>query len=119
MKKIIFAFLGSLVLCSAIAQNKVVNDPNAQVRSVKDFHAIKVSTGIQLFLTQGNEEAAAVSASTTEDRERIITRVENGVLRIYYDNDHWGYHNDKNRHLKAYVSCKTLDGLAASSGARG
>jgi hypothetical protein len=118
MRKIIFALLGSLILSTGIAQNKIVNDPHAQARSVKDFHAIKVATGIHLYLTQGNEEAAAVSASTTEERDRIITKVENGVLKIYYDYDHWTFHDDKHKNLKAYVSCKTLDALAASSGAR-
>jgi phage baseplate assembly protein gpV len=117
MKKIIFALLGVIALSPAIAQYKVVNDPNAEVRTAKDFHAIKVSTGIRLYLTQGNEEAVAVSAAKTEDRDRIVTSVEHGVLKIYYDNGKWGFHNDNNRELKAYVSCKVLDALNASSGA--
>ena len=51
MKKIFFAVVGFLILASATAQNKVVSDANAQVRSVNSFHALKVSTGIHLYLT--------------------------------------------------------------------
>ena len=118
MKKIIFAISSVFILSAAIAQNKIVNDANAQVRSVSSFHAIKVSTGIHLYLAQGNEEKVAVSADKVEHRERIKTEVVNGVLKIYYDNDHNWYSDDnRNKDLRAYVSCKTLDQLKASSGA--
>lgn len=118
MKKIILAISGLFVLSAAVAQNKTVNDANAQVRAVSAFHAIKVSTGIHLYLTQSNEEKVAVSADNTEHRERIRTEVVNGVLKIYYDNwHHWFSNDDWNKNLRAYVSCKTLDALNASSGA--
>ena len=118
MKKIIFAISSTFILSAAIAQNKIVNDANAQVRAVTAFHAIRVSTGIHLYLTQSNEEKVAVSADNTEHRERIRTEVVNGVLKIYCENGHhWFSDNDWNRDLRAYVSCKTLDALNASSGA--
>ena len=118
MKKIIFALVSMVILSSAIAQNKTFNDPNAQVRAVSGFHAIKVSTGIHLYLTQGNEEAVAVSASGTQERDRIKTKVENGVLKIYYDNVDWSFRDHNARNLRAYVSCKVIDALSASSGAQ-
>jgi uncharacterized protein YdeI (BOF family) len=117
MKKIFSAIIAILVLTSAIAQNKVVNDANAQVRTASGFHAIKVSTGIILMLNQSNEEAVAVSAAKTEDRDRIVTVVENGVLKIYYDNKSMSF-STNNKKLRAYVSCKLLDGLSVSSGAQ-
>ena len=118
MKKIILAISSIFILSAAIAQNKIVNDANAQVRAVGSFHAIKVATGIHLFLTQSNEEKVAVSADNTEHRDKIRTEVENGVLKIYYDNKHnWFSNDDRNKNLRAYVSCKTLDALKASSGA--
>jgi len=96
---------------------KEINDPNAETRQVKGFHAVKVSTGIQLVLNQSSTEAVAVSATTTEHRERIKTVVENGVLKIYYDNDSWKFwKNGENKKLKAYVSAINLDGLDASAG---
>lgn len=102
-----------VVFLSSNAQKKI-NDPNAVKRNVTSFHAIQVSDGIDLYLTQGNE-AVAVSASSEEYRNKIITKVENGVLKIYYEhaiNFSWG----NNRKMKAYVSFKTLDGLNASGG---
>jgi len=33
-----------------MAQSKVINDQNAQTRSVKDFHGIRVSNGIHYTL---------------------------------------------------------------------
>ena len=99
----------------AMAQNaNVINDKNAQSRSVRGFHAIKVSGGLDLYLTQG-QEAVAVSASNADYRDRIKTEVEDGELKIYLDKDwtHWDWHNPK---LKAYVSFSSLDGLEASGG---
>ena len=115
--KIIFSIL--LIVCSAslFAQDKtVINDKNAVARNVKDFHAINVSDGIDLYLSYG-EEAAAVSASEIKYRDRIKTEVENGVLKIWYDRDAANQLVFTNkRNLKAYVSYKNLDMLTASSG---
>jgi len=118
MKKLILALSSIFILSAVMAQDKIVNDPNAQVRTVTTFHGIKVATGIHLFLTQGNEEKVAVSADSKESRDRIVTEVINGVLKIYYENNHDWYSSDnRNRNLRAYVSCKMLDELRASSGA--
>ena len=107
----------ALLFSTLLMAQKTVNDPNAESRNVKGFHAIKVSTGIQLILTQGTTEAVAVSATTTEHREKIKTVVENGVLRIYYDNDSWKFWQfSDNKKLKAYVSAINVDGLDASAG---
>jgi hypothetical protein len=115
MNKIIFSAAFLFISVFSFAQNsKVINDKNAEVRNAKGFHAIKVSHGIDLYLTQG-DEAVAVSASDIKTRNRIITEVENGVLKIYIENK--GMHWDGDlRKMKAYVSIKTLDGLDASGG---
>ncbi len=107
-------FLFSFILITGLrSQKAIINDPNAVVRNVKGFHAIQVSNAIDLFLTQSDEEAVAVSARDTKYRDRIRTEVENGVLKIWFDREGWSWDNG-NRKLKAYVSCKTLDKLAAS-----
>lgn len=116
MKKI-FSFLFLICSASSFAQNKtIINDKNAEPRSVKGFHAIKVSDGIDLYLSYG-DEAVAVSASETRYRDRIRTEVDNGVLRIWYDNDNLnqGIFTNK-RNLRAYVSYKELDAITASAG---
>jgi Putative auto-transporter adhesin, head GIN domain len=115
MKKLIIS-MAILAICLATSAQKVINDPNAVVRNVKGFHAIRISAGIDLYLSQG-EEAVAISATSTEVRDRIQTVVENGVLKIYLENTanpfKWGHGNS---HMKAYVSAKTLDNLNASGG---
>jgi hypothetical protein len=119
MKNILLFATISLLNLSAIAQNdKVINDKNAQKRSVSGFHAIRISGGIDLYLSQSSEEAVAVSASNPDDRDRIRTEVVDGVLKIYMENDGLGFHwgNWGSRKLKAYVSCKMLNALKASGG---
>lgn len=110
----LIALLG-LILSFAHSQ-KTVKDANAVNRHVSGFHAIEISGGIDLFLSQGNEEAVAVSAEDSEDRDRIVTRVEDGVLKIYYEKKSLGINWRGGRKMKAYVSAKTIDGLSASGG---
>jgi hypothetical protein len=117
MKNILLFSALSLLSLSTFAQDgKVINDKNAAKRSVSGFHAIRISSGIDLYLSQAGEEAVAVSASGIEYRDKIQTVVEGGVLKIYLENSgfHWG--NMGGRKLKAYVSCKVLDALNASGG---
>jgi hypothetical protein len=115
MKSIMFAIAGLLISATVFSQ-KEIRDANAQVRTVKSFHAIDVSSGIELILVQGNEETVAVSANTIELRDNIRTVVEGGVLKIYFDQKFYKK-NYNNRRLKAYVSAIKLDGLEISSGA--
>ncbi|HYF31322.1 MAG TPA: head GIN domain-containing protein [Chitinophagaceae bacterium] len=117
MKNTFLLLLTALLAVSATAQDKVVNDPNAERRDVPSFHAIDVSGGIDLYLTQSGTEAVAVSASKEEYRDKIRTEVKNGVLKIYYEyNSNFNFSWNNNRKLKAYVSVKNIDGLEASGG---
>jgi hypothetical protein len=99
------------------AQENTYTDNSVEKRTVKPFRSIKVGDGIDLYLSQGNEESVAVSASKDEFMDRLKTEVEDGVLKIYYERaslNNWTVSN--NKRLKAYVSFKTLDKLTASSG---
>lgn len=116
MKKLFGIILLTVMGLGLSAQT--VNDPNAEKRNVGSFHGIDVGTGIELLLTQGNTEEVAVSAAKTEFRDRIITKVENGILKIHYETKTGAINKTKeSKELKAYVSCKTLDRLHASTGA--
>lgn len=105
-----------LLACScsylAKAQQEIVIDPNAETRTVTGhFHAVKVSGGIDLYLSQSAAEAIAVSGSSDKYRAGISTTVENGVLLINYTGDKmWGL---KNKKLKVYVSFRELDRIEA------
>ncbi len=115
-----FLFFSAIILTGLFSfaqESKVINDPNAQRRNVTGFHAIHISGGIDLYLTQGNEETVVVSAAETHYRDRIRTEVVNGVLKIYMENLNFDWRNwGGGRKLKAYVSCKLLDDLRASGG---
>ena len=114
MKKMMIAFtalLGGLVVSAQ-------SDQNLESRTVPAFTGIKVSNGIELVLKQDASESVAVSASSIEYRSKIKTEVENGVLKIYYDNGKAWKALDKNKkNLKAYVSVTTLNALFGNSGA--
>jgi hypothetical protein len=113
MKNFLLASLLLIITVAVAAQNTIINDANAEKRTVGSFTAIKVSSAIDLFLSQGDEEGVAVSASEEKYRNRIKTEVSNGELKIWFDGDgfNWGWGNKK---LRAYVSVKTLTRLSAS-----
>jgi hypothetical protein len=116
MKKILFS-LFTLLSLHSFAQDVVVNDANAVLRTLSaGFTAITVSDGIDLYITQGGTESVAVSASDDKYLERLKTEVENGTLKIYYDNKTMVWNSNEKRKLKAYVSFKNLESLKASSG---
>ena len=118
MKKLFLFILATITSCSVLLAQKTINDPNAEKRNVTGFHGVHVSTGIRLILTEGSTEEVAVSASKAEYRDKIITEVKNGILKIYYENKFGSINKRKEKKdLKAYVSYKSLDNLNANTGA--
>ena len=117
--KILFVLLSAVFSLSASAQQStVVNDPDAKARTLNaSFSSISVTDGIDLYLSEGQEESLAVSCSDEKYAEHFKTVVENGVLKIYYDNNAINYSDNNRRKLKAYVSFKTLEKLTGSGGA--
>ena len=118
MKKLFLSLITLITVAAFAQENTVIADANAQKRTLNaGFTGITVTDGVDLYLTQGNEESIAVSASEQKYLDRFKTTVENGTLKIYFDNSgiNWAL-NDK-RKLKAYVSFKTLEKLHASGGA--
>lgn len=115
MKKILFLFTLVLLATGLMAQ-KIVNDPNAEARKVSSFHGIKVSNAFDVYISQGNTDAVAISASDEETRKKIETKVENGILivRLDADKNFWKGWNNSRKKLKAYISVKKLDYLNIS-----
>jgi hypothetical protein len=115
MKKLL-VFTLLLFAFVAQAQNKmgVVYDDNVQVRKLSSFTSIRVSHAIELYISQSDKTEVAVSASSTEYRDRIITEVSGGTLIIRMaDNNKWWKWSDGN-YAKAYVSVKDLYNLTGS-----
>lgn len=116
MKKILMVLMFGLVLI-ANAQKKtgLIYDDNVQKRNVPSFSAIKVSSAIDLYLSQSNLNEVAVSASSVELRNHIITEVEGGTLIIRMDNNSWwDWKKWGDTKVKAYISVKELNALTAS-----
>ena len=109
MKKIVI-LLGIMVFNLGLFAQ--INDPNAQVREAKNFNGISVSNAFDVYLNQSNEEAVAVSAASTKDRDMITVEVKSGVLHIGLHKD-WKW-NKGNKKLKAYISFKEIDKLIGS-----
>jgi hypothetical protein len=104
--------LSGALLARAQEPKVVFHDKDAQLRDVGDFHAIDVSSAIDLQISQGNENSVAVSAEGDENRAAIKTQVRNGVLKIWYEEKRWRWGN--NRKARVYVSAKQLDRIVAS-----
>lgn len=97
-----------------IHAQKTINDPNAEPRNVGgEFHGIRVSNAFDVYISQGNEDAVAISASKQEYKNKIITKVENGILIIKFDDDKkfWKGLGSSKQNLKAYISIKKIDRL--------
>ncbi len=105
-----------LILSSACAQNpkKMVFDGAAEDRNLSGFTTINLSSAFDVYISQGNQDAVAVSASDESATKRIKTYVSGGVLYIAFDAKGWSWSSWKNNKLKAYVTVKHLEKLAVS-----
>ena len=110
MKSFLILFFSAFTIHSF--GQTIINDPNTEVRNVGSFSAIKASDGIDIYLSQSDDYALAVSASDKKYIDYIKTEVKNGVLNISYDGSAFKYNN--NRRLRAYISFKDIESLQAS-----
>lgn len=111
MKKIAASLFFLFSATLLYAQRQFVVDANAAMRTIdKGFSEIKVSDGIDLYLSQSDKEAIAVSASEEKYIANIKTAIEGNTLRIYYDGEKWW---GKNRKMTVYVSFINLEKLYA------
>lgn len=76
----------------------------------EDFTKIKVSTGLDLYLSQGSSNQVTVKADENL-QDIIITEVKGGVLKIYSDKSIW-----RAKARKVYVTVQDLEGITATSG---
>ena len=115
ISKLIVAFIAvtTMTSCGVDMFNRV--DGNRHVVTEKrklnnDFTQVKVSTGIDLYITQGKNVSLTVEADENL-QDIIITEVSNGQLRIYADRN---IRRAKAR--KVHLTIDTLDELIATSG---
>ena len=117
MCKLKFLLLNLIIVatfgCSNAQLRSIKGNGNVvkETRTVSNFTGVKVSNGIDLYITQdGNEK---LELEMDENILKVIkTEVENGILKIYSTRN---IRNPKS--LKAYLSCKVLNSIVGSSGA--
>ncbi len=116
MKKQILLIISAFVFATGFAQDekKLVFDANAQERKVGPFNAIEISGAINLYLSQGKEEAVAVSSSEADLLDKIKTVVRNNTLYISLDTKGMSWKSWGNNQIKAYVTFNDLIKLEAS-----
>jgi hypothetical protein len=114
-KILIVLFLATfLSSCNINMFNRVNGDRNVvtQDRTTKEaFTKIKVSTGLDLYISQGSKNKITVEADENL-QEIIITEVINGELKIYAEKNIW-----RAKARKIHVTIKNLETLIATSGA--
>ena len=105
-----------LILSSACAQTpkKMVVDGAAEDRKLSGFTSINVTNAFDVYISQGTEDAVAVSKSDASGTSNIITNVSGGVLYISYRYKGWSWSSLRNNKLKAYITVKDLQKLTVS-----
>ncbi len=106
-----FLFLFTFSINTTFAKSS----DKTEIRDVKNFNAIKVSSGIDLYLTMGETEEVKIVADG-DMIDKIITEVKDGTLNIYMKNNSW-FNCSVRGSRKAYVTIKELQAISASSGA--
>ena len=105
-KALIAIFFMAVFVSTAAGQEK-------ETRTIGDFTRISVGSGIDLYITQGDNIELVVEA--TKDRlHKIITEVKDNQLKIYTkDKYNWGW----DKAPKVYLTFKQLERLTAGGGA--
>jgi len=83
--------------------------------AVKSFNSVTVSSGIDLYLTQGNSESLTLKASSDLLENVVIEQKGSNLTIKMKEGIHWGS-MFKNQSIKAYLNFKTLAALTASGG---
>jgi hypothetical protein len=115
-KLYLFGALLMFVISSACAQTtkKMVFDGAAEDRNLTGFTSINVTNAFDVYISQGTEDAVAVSKSDASGTSYIITNVSGGVLYISYRYKGWSWSSLRNNKLKAYITVKNLEKLTVS-----
>lgn len=87
--------------------------PNETVdRHLSGFSAVNVAGSFDVYITQGSTESVKVEAPS-DVIDRILTEVNNGVLKIYnkHDTFNWGNWWNSHKKIAVYVVAKDLNAI--------
>jgi len=100
-------------MTSSFASENTSSYLNGESRNVGQFSGIDVSTGVKVVFTQENSTSVKVFADA-DKLQNVITKVENGILKISIDNK--GTKNLRFKNLSVNVSSPKMDRIKTSSG---
>ena len=83
--------------------------------AVNNFNEISVSSGIDLYLTQGNSESIKIVTSN-EHMNKVLVEKNGTRLNIRYGTKNNWSGMFKDREIKVYINFKNLQALTASGG---
>ena len=116
MKSLRFLTFAIAILCISActqAQYRKTVHGNGNVvikeRKAEDFAGIKVSSGIDVYLKQGNNMSITVEADENL-HEYILTEVRNGVLNVYTDAN-----IRESKMKRVYVTMKDINSVSTTS----
>ncbi|MDR2206156.1 MAG: DUF2807 domain-containing protein, partial [Flavobacteriaceae bacterium] len=98
----------------ANTHNSFSSGEDSEIRNVAKFTGIDVSTGVNVNFTQSDNQKVLVEADS-DDMKHLITKVENGTLKIYIDNK--GKSFLRLGDFSVSVSAPDLERISTSSGA--
>ncbi|WP_426475273.1 GIN domain-containing protein [Chryseobacterium balustinum] len=100
-------------MTSSFASENTSSYLNGESRNVGQFSGIDVSAGVKVVFTQENSTSVKVFADA-DKLQNVITKVENGILKISIDNK--GTKNLRFKNLSVNVSSPKMDRIKTSSG---
>ena len=100
--------LTGLINLEAFAQSS----KNVKINS---FNEVTVSSGIDLYLTQGNIESLVIKGDDDLIKDVIVTQNSGAITIKYKDGIKWG-RLFKNQSIKVYLGYKTLKSIIATGG---
>ena len=100
-------------MTSSFASENTSSYLNGESRNVGQFFGIDVSAGVKVVFTQENSTSVKVFADA-DKLQNVITKVENGILKISIDNK--VTKNLRFKNLSVNVSSPKMDRIKTSSG---
>jgi hypothetical protein len=110
-------FFALMLLTTLFTAVQAGNIKKTETRNVKNYHAVDVSAGIDLYLKMGESEQVRVEADD-DIIDDIVTEVKNGTLRIYMKKGNFFnfFNFGTTSSRKVYVTVTELNSIDASSG---
>ncbi|MBT2622627.1 DUF4252 domain-containing protein [Chryseobacterium sp. ISL-6] len=99
---------------SSVTSSNSTSYLNGETRNVGEFSGIQVSTGVNVVYKQESPISVKVIADA-DKLQYVITKVENGILKVYVDNK--GVKNLRFKNLNVNVSSPRMNNIKTSSGA--